>query len=31
MGKMQMQTDFYVLFILQRQAYCLGLKTVCPC
>jgi len=31
MGKMrmQMQTDFYVLFILQRQAYCLGLKTVC--
>jgi len=27
-----MQTDSmsdYVLFILQRQAYCLGLKTVC--
>jgi len=28
MAKMRMRTDFYmyVLFILQRQAYCLGLR-----
>jgi len=33
MGKMRMWmwTDFYVLFIPQRQACCLRLKTVCLC
>ena len=34
MGKMHMRTDSmsdYLLFILQRQAYCLGLKTVRLC